>query len=64
MMEIEHDKQNSDLIWDENDQHAIDMQWAKEVELRIDASNAGKMQSLPMSEVFEEIDRLKRDKSK
>jgi|GEM_PF-3078238 len=59
-MEIEHDKQNSDLIWDENDQHAIDMNWAKEAESRIDTFNAGKIQSLPMSEVFEEIDRFGR----
>lgn len=35
----------------------IDEAWAKEVESRLDAYDAGKMEGIPISKVFEEIER-------
>ena len=38
-------------------QKEIDKRWAKEAESRIDAYNAGQLEELPISRVFEEIER-------
>jgi putative addiction module component (TIGR02574 family) len=35
----------------------IDAAWAKEAESRIDAYNAGMIENIPVSKVFEEIER-------
>jgi putative addiction module component (TIGR02574 family) len=36
----------------------IDAAWAKEAESRIDAYESGKIEDLPVSKVFEEIERM------
>lgn len=39
-------------------QKEINLRWAKEAESRIDAYNAGLLEDLPISKVFEEIESL------
>lgn len=42
--------------FNDQQQKEIDEKWAKEAELRIDAYNAGKLEDLPISKVFEELE--------
>lgn len=43
--------------FDTTRQKGIDAAWATEAEARIDAYNAGKLDDIPISKVFEEIER-------
>ncbi|NLE02756.1 MAG: addiction module protein [Fibrobacter sp.] len=42
----------------DNRQKVIDKKWVREAESRIDAYNAGKLKDMPISKVFEEIERI------
>jgi putative addiction module component (TIGR02574 family) len=43
--------------FDNEHRKKIDEQWAKEVESRIEAYDAGKVEDIPISKVFEDIER-------
>ena len=43
--------------FDNEHRKKIDEKWAKEAESRIDAYNAGKIKEIPISKVFENIER-------
>lgn len=42
--------------FNDQQQKEIDEKWAKEAESRIDAYNAGKLEDMPISKVFEELE--------
>jgi hypothetical protein len=48
---------------DDNDQSTINVRWVEEAESRLDAYNEGKLFSLPISKVFEELERMKTENS-